>query len=63
MARYYETPDHERERMPRVSGVCKDCGNGSMDNNLNYQFEISELEDGSVIGNCRQCGSSHLDLL
>jgi RNase P subunit RPR2 len=61
--KYYETPDVDRERMPSVQGVCKDCGNGTLNNELNYQFEVSELEDGSVIVSCRQCGSAHLDIV
>ena len=64
MARYYETPDVNREREPNVQGVCKDCSNGTLNNNLNPAFE--EYGDdcgGDPVLVCNRCGSTHLDLI
>jgi hypothetical protein len=38
------------------SAVCKDCGNGTLNNELNEQF----IEDPFGI-QCVRCGSSHMD--
>jgi hypothetical protein len=41
-----------------VHGVCKDCGNGTLNNTLNEAFDFN--------GNgyyCLNCGSTHLDIL
>ena len=46
------------EREPSVQGVCKDCGNGTLNNELNPAFDFN--------GNdfyCIDCGSTHLDLV
>jgi hypothetical protein len=40
-----------------LQGVCKDCGAGTLNNNLNPAFEITE--DGI---RC-YCGSYHVDVL
>ena len=37
-------------------GICKDCGAGTMSNDLNTQFE---LDGGSAV--CVSCGSTHID--
>lgn len=36
--------------------VCKDCGNGTMNNMVNTQFELDG--DAAV---CVRCGSTHVD--
>ena len=48
-------------------GVCKDCGNGTLNNETNPAFEydysgnpFSDEEDVLV---CIACGSSHVDVL
>ena len=44
--------------------ICKDCGNGTLNNELNEQFILACNDDGSedvdhVI--CKRCGSDHID--
>ena len=64
MARYRETPDVDRERMPSVQGVCRDCGNGTLNNELNPAFVLFEEEDGDrSMYTCNNCGSLHLDIV
>lgn len=41
-----------------LQGTCKDCGNGTLNNNLNPQFTVDEY---TVY--CLRCGSSHVDVL
>lgn len=59
MARYYETPDVDREREPSIQGVCKDCGNGTLNNELNPAFSFDDAD----FPFCSRCGSTHLDLI
>ena len=64
MARYYETPDVDRERESPLQGVCKDCGNGTLNNEMLLAFVF-----GGVDGNdneylvCNRCGSTHLGII
>lgn len=58
MSRYYETPDVDRERMPPLQGVCKDCNSGTLNNELNPAFDVEH--DGVY---CKRCGSNHVDCL
>jgi hypothetical protein len=44
-----------------LSGVCKDCNAGTLNNELNPAFGFTDEENGGV--HCLQCGSTHLDLL
>ena len=48
-----------------IQGICKDCGNGTLNNELNPAFEPNFDESGeygtSLI--CVDCGSTHLDLV
>lgn len=62
MSRYYETPDVDRERMPTMQGVCKDCGNGTLNNELNPAFQYFEMDDQAYL-QCKRCGSTHVDVL
>jgi hypothetical protein len=39
-------------------GICKDCGNGTLNNCLNEAFDYN----GNVVY-CLNCGSTHLDIL
>jgi len=51
--------------MENLQGVCKDCGNGTLDNDLNPAFELLSsdgVEDSEEL-RCMRCGSTHLDLL
>jgi hypothetical protein len=50
---------------PRVQGICKDCGNGTLNNALAPAFEFNGDEDfaGGEVLACLVCGSTHLDLL
>ena len=50
----------DAEETPHVlSGVCKDCSAGSLNNELNPAFGFTD-ED---VPYCLACGSQHLDLL
>jgi hypothetical protein len=63
--KYRETPDVDRERMPTLQGVCKDCGNGTLNNELNPAFELNG-DEGFAGGDtlvCNRCGSDHIDVL
>jgi hypothetical protein len=60
MAQDYEDDRGERTRAGQaLQGVCKDCGNGTLNNELNPAFE--ELYHGGFC--CIGCGSQHLDIL
>lgn len=64
----YEAEDDREERAcdnPALQGVCKDCGNGTLNNNLNPAFKVVERDyaDGEAELVCKVCGSSHLDIL
>jgi hypothetical protein len=52
-------PMREEDREPILQGVCKDCGNDTLNNELNPAF--GEHGDESLY--CLRCGSTHLDLL
>ena len=39
-------------------GVCKDCGNGTLNNRLNEAFDYN----GNGVY-CLNCGSDHVDIL
>ena len=42
--------------------ICKDCGNGTLDNEINERFMSCDLnEDGNEVAVCKQCGSTHID--
>lgn len=60
MSRYYETPDVDREREAPLQGVCKDCGNGTLNNELNHAFDTYD-DQGIVV--CVRCGSTHVDVV
>lgn len=55
-----------------IQGTCKDCGNGTLNNELNHAFDIAWEgeydEDGQThsyisSATCSNCGSNHIDLL
>jgi hypothetical protein len=59
--RDHESYDDRGERSragQALQGVCKDCGNGTLNNSLNPAFTLDE--DG---WRCNQCYSTHLDIL
>ena len=59
MAQDYEDDRGERTRAGQaLQGVCKDCGNGTLNNDLNPAFS----EDGDEL-HCMACSSRHLDIL
>jgi len=46
-----------------LQGVCKDCYNGTLNNDLNPAFDVED-EDGVYLRvTCNKCGSSHVDVL
>ena len=61
---------HEDDRGERtragqaLQGVCKDCGNGTLNNDINPAFEFlaSDGCDEEEL-RCIGCGSTHLDIL
>jgi hypothetical protein len=55
----------EQSRAGQLQGVCKDCGNGSLNNLLSPAFGYNGDDDfaGGDTLVCLQCGSTHLDLL
>lgn len=47
-----------------LQGICRDCGNGTLNNKLNPVFELlasDGCEDEEL--RCIACGSVHLDIL
>ena len=46
-----------------IQGICKDCGNGTLNNESNpaFDFVYDERTDNDVLV-CNSCGSTHLDL-
>jgi hypothetical protein len=42
-----------------LQGVCKDCGNGTLNNELHPAFH--EVDDSGV--ECNRCGGMHVDIL
>jgi Zn finger protein HypA/HybF involved in hydrogenase expression len=42
-----------------LQGVCKDCGNGSMNNDLSPAFH----QDDQDFIRCNSCDSTHVDIL
>jgi ribosomal protein L32 len=44
------------------SAICKDCGNGTMNNRINTRFGLADgLENESEVAVCLSCGSTHID--
>lgn len=39
--------------------ICKDCGNGTLNNAINEQFVI--VSDDNEYAVCVRCGSNHID--
>lgn len=55
--------DKVEERIQGI-GICKDCGNGTLNNELNRAFEFVDVNDeGDSVLICRFCGSSHVDVV
>lgn len=48
--------------MDNLQGVCKDCGNGTLNNELNPAFELFETEE-NVYVQCLRCGGTHVDVI
>jgi hypothetical protein len=52
----------EINTMLKGQAICKDCGNGTLDNEMNTQFELVEVGDsGMSVAACLMCGSGHVD--
>jgi len=42
--------------------ICKDCGNGTLNNAINEQFGLADgLENESEVAVCLRCGSTHVE--
>ena len=47
-----------------VQGICKECGNGTLNNDLNPAFDVEFNDDGDFLTvECNKCGSEHVDIL
>jgi hypothetical protein len=46
------------EAVMKGQAICKDCGNGTLNNEINAQFGLLDEEDAVV---CFRCGSTHID--
>jgi hypothetical protein len=46
--------------MLKGQAICKDCGNGTLNNERNPQFILSDDENG-VYTQCANCGSTHIN--
>ena len=46
-----------------IQGICKDCGNGTLNNDLNPAFEEIVNDADYTEFRCSRCGSGHLDLV
>ena len=57
------TPTHNPDAF---AAICKDCGNGTLNNAATYSFRIlggfDEFEDEEYIA-CKACGSTHVDVV
>ena len=55
-----DEPEEVEDETPALplQGVCKDCGNGTL-NNAHY-IAFAESNEGMI---CRNCHSTHLDIL
>ena len=50
--------------MDNLQGVCKDCGNGTLNNELHPAFVfggVDSNENEYLI--CNRCGSTHVDII
>jgi hypothetical protein len=51
--------DYETDHLSTIQGICRDCGNGTLNNELNPAFD----QDFDELWFCTDCGSTHLDIL
>ena len=63
-AKRFAEQDEDTTPLP-LQGTCKDCGNGTLNNELNHAFV--EQADGNEEQPyntyvCKRCGSTHLDI-
>jgi hypothetical protein len=50
------------ENVMNGQAICKDCGNGTLNNELNPQFGLADnLANESEVAVCLRCGSTHID--
>ena len=45
----------------RGQAICKDCGNGTLNNAVNEQFTLESFDGDEYVAVCRACGSTHVD--
>jgi hypothetical protein len=41
--------------------ICKDCGNGTLNNKINEQFVLACDDYDNEFAVCVRCGSNHID--
>jgi hypothetical protein len=51
-----------KKHLEKLQGVCKDCGNGTCNNDFDPAFELQEDGDCQYVV-CLYCGSTHVDIL
>ena len=61
-AKRFAEQDEDTTPLP-LQGTCKDCGNGTLNNELNPAFDIVDNDEGDTIMVCLRCHSTHLDIL
>ena len=50
--------------METLQGVCKDCGNGTLNNELNPAFDVEDDGEGDGLQiTCNRCHSRHVDVM
>ena len=60
----YEDDRGERTRAGQaLQGVCKDCQSGTLNNNFYEAFVYTSDNDDNEFLVCKNCGSTHLDIL
>ncbi len=45
-----------------IIAICKDCGNGTLNGELNPQFELTEVHGYETVV-CLRCHRSHVDVV
>jgi hypothetical protein len=53
----------ETEFNPRIAGICKDCGNATLNNDRLPAFEILDENEFECQMTCLRCGSHHVDVV
>ena len=63
MAYSSEEDEQDTIEAEALQGVCKDCHAGTLNNDLYEVFHLISDNDDNEFYACKNCGSTHLDLL